>query len=403
MSLTRRSWLAGAVRTSAATALAALPPVRTRRAWAAEPLRIGLLLPYSKVYAVLGESITDGMRVVFESMDNTVAGRRVELVREDEETPQVALRKVRKLVQSDRVDFLVGPVSSAVLAAIRDFVHQNRTLLLVANAGDDSLSRGRCSPSIFRTSFSNWQCGWAFGAYAARKAGKTAFVSGADYAAGHQITGGFKESYTAAGGKVVGEAFAPLGTTDYGSYLAQIKAAAPELSFSFFAGSDAVNFVRQFADYGLKGSIRLTGSGFLVSDDVLPAQGEAALGALSTLHYTNTLDNAENRAFRERYERLTGKPANVYAVQGYDTARVIVEALGKTGGRTDEPDALARAVRGVSFASPRGPVRFDPANQNVIQDFYILEARRAPGGGLVNVAIETVKGVRDPGTGCKLA
>ena len=398
MPLTRRSWLGGALRASAA---AALPFVRPRRASAALPLRIGLLLPYSKVYALLGESITDGMRVVFESLDHTVAGRRVELIREDEETPQVALRKVRKLVQSDRVDVLVGPVSSAVAAAIRDFVHQNRTLLLIANAGDDSLCRERCSPSIFRTSFSNWQTGWAFGAYAARAVGKTAFVSGADYAAGRQITGGFKESFTAAGGRVVGEAFAPLGTADYGAYLAQIKAAGPKLSFSFFAGSDAVNFVRQFADYGLKGSIKLTGSGFLVSDDVLPAQGDAALGARSTLHYANTLDNAENRAFRGRYERLTGRAANVYAVQGYDTARVIVEALGKTGGRTDDPDALARAVRGVSFASPRGRVRFDPATQNVIQDFYILETRRAP-GGLVNVAIETVKDVRDPGTGCKL-
>ncbi len=393
MPITRRTVLAGA-------AVLAAPLGRPRRAAAAEPLRIGLLLPYSRVYATLGESITDGMRVVFEGQGNTVAGRKVELLKEDEETPQVALRKVRKLIQSDQVDVLVGPVSSAVAAAIRDFVHQSKTLLLVANAGDDSLSRDRCSPYIFRTSFSNWQTGWALGAYAARKAGKTAFVSGADYAAGRQITGGFKESYTAAGGRVVGEVFAPLGTADYAAYLAQIKAASPEISFSFFAGSDAVNFVRQFADYGLKGSIKLTGSGFLVSDDVLPAQGDAALGALSCMHYTNVLDTAENRAFRERYQALTGRPANVYAVQGYDTARVIVEALGRTGGKTDDPEALRRAVRGVAFTSPRGPVRFDPSNQNVVQDFYILEVRKV-GGTLANVPLETVKEVRDPG-GCKL-
>ncbi len=199
---------------------------------------------------------------------------------------------------------------------------------------------------------------------------------------------------------MVGEVFAPLGTADYAAYLAQIKAASPEISFSFFAGSDAVNFVRQFADYGLKGSIKLTGSGFLVSDDVLPAQGDAALGALSCMHYTNVLDTAENRAFRERYQALTGRPANVYAVQGYDTARVIVEALGRTGGKTDDPEALRRAVRGVAFTSPRGPVRFDPSNQNVVQDFYILEVRKV-GGTLANVPLETVKEVRDPG-GCKL-
>jgi branched-chain amino acid transport system substrate-binding protein len=399
MSITRRSWLAAAGRAAAGGVLAASPLLRVGVAAAAEPLRVGLLLPYSKVYAVLGESITDGMRVAFEAADNTAAGRKVELVREDEETPQVALRKVRKLVQSDQVDFLVGPVSSAVAAAIRDFVHQSRVPLLVANAGDDSLSRERCSQYIFRTSFSNWQTGWAFGAYAARKVGKTAFVSGADYAAGRQITGGFKESYVAAGGRVIGEAFAPLGTTDYGPYLAQIKAAAPELSFSFFAGSDAVNFVRQYAEYGLKASIKLTGSGFLLSDDVLPAQGDAALGALSTMHYTNVLDNPENRSFKERYQRLTGKPANVYAVQGYDTARVITDALGKTAGATGDRDALMKAIRGVAFASPRGRFRFDPATHNVVQDFYILEVRRGE-GGLVNAPLETVKDVRDPG-GCK--
>jgi branched-chain amino acid transport system substrate-binding protein len=307
---------------------------------------------------------------------------------------------VRKLLQSDKVDFVVGPVSSAVAAAIRDFVHQSRVPLLIANAGDDSLSRERCSPYIFRTSFSNWQCGWAFGAYAAKNVGKTAFVSGADYAAGRQITGGFKEAFTAAGGKVVGEAFAPLGTTDYGSYLAQIKSAAPEMSFSFFAGSDAVNFVRQYADYGLKRTIKLAGSGFLVSDDVLPAQGDAALGALSTLHYTNVLETPENRQFVERYRKLTAKPANVYGVQGHDTARVIIEALGTTGGKSDDPDALVRAIRDVTFQSPRGRFRFDPATHNVVQDFYILETRKTA-AGLVNVPLETVKDVRDPG-GCRL-
>ncbi len=398
MSITRRTLLAGAARAAAGAAVLAGPFGRPARA-AAAPLRIGLLLPYSKVYAALGESITDGMRLVFEAQGSTVAGRKVELIKEDEETPQVALRKVRKLVQSDKVDVLVGPVSSAVAAAIRDFVHQSKVLLLVANAGDDSLSRERCSHFIVRTSFSNWQLGWAFGSYAARKLGKAAFVSGADYAAGRQITGGFRESYTQAGGKVIGEAFAPLGTTDYGSYLAQIKAAAPDLSFSFFAGSDAVNFVRQYADYGLKSGIKLTGSGFLVSEDVLPAQGDAALGALSALHYTSALDTPENRSFKERYQKLTGRVANAYAVQGYDTARVIVEALGKTGGRTDDPEALRQAVRGVIFTSPRGPFRLDPANQNVVQDFYVMETRKV-GGALVNVPVETIKDVRDPG-GCK--
>ncbi|MBI4390451.1 MAG: ABC transporter substrate-binding protein, partial [candidate division NC10 bacterium] len=120
-----------------------------------KPLKVGLLLPYSKVYAVLGESITNGMRVVFEAEGNRVAGRPLELLREDTEvSPPVALRKLRKFLTSDQVDFVVGPVSSAVAAAIRDPIHHARVILLNANAGDNALTRERCSPYIFRTSFS---------------------------------------------------------------------------------------------------------------------------------------------------------------------------------------------------------------------------------------------------------
>jgi branched-chain amino acid transport system substrate-binding protein len=362
-----------------------------------KPLKVGLLLPYSKVYAVLGESITNGMRVVFEAEGNRVAGRPVELLREDTEvSPPVALRKLRKFLTSDQVDFVVGPVSSAVAAAIRDPIHHARVILLNANAGDNALTRERCSPYIFRTSFSNWQTSYGLGAWAKQHLGPTAYLSGSDYAAGYQIVGAFKESFMAAGGTVVGEAYVKLGSTDYAATMAQIGAAAPALSFSFFAGSDAVHFVKQFAEFGLKGRVRLTGAGFLVSDDVLESQGEAAVGAIGTLHYSRTLGNPQNLEFRKRYQALAGKTPDVYAVQGYDTARVIVEALRITGGDTADPDRLSRAIRGIQFDSPRGRFRFDPATHNVINDMYVLEVRRGE-EGLANYVVGVVKDLKDPG------
>ncbi|MGH7408731.1 MAG: ABC transporter substrate-binding protein, partial [Candidatus Methylomirabilales bacterium] len=145
------------------SAAAGLPFPAVLRAQA-KPLKIGLLLPYSKVYALLGESITNGMRVIFEAEGNRVAGRPVELLREDEESPPVALRKLRKFLTSDQVDLVVGPVSSAVAAAIRDPIHQAKVILLNANAGDNALTRERCSSYIFRTSFSNWQTSYGLGA-----------------------------------------------------------------------------------------------------------------------------------------------------------------------------------------------------------------------------------------------
>ncbi|MBI3080983.1 MAG: ABC transporter substrate-binding protein, partial [candidate division NC10 bacterium] len=193
-----------------------------------------------------------------------------------------------------------------------------------------------------------------------------------------------------------GESYVKLGSTDYAATLAQIGAAAPALSFSFFAGSDAVHFVKQFAEFGLKGKVRLTGAGFLVSDDVLESQGEAAGGAITTLHYTRTLQTPQNLEFRKRYEALVGRPPDVYAVQGHDTARVILEALRQTGGDTADPDRLSRVIRGIQFESPRGRFRFDPATHNVINDMYVMEVRRGE-EGLANYVLAVVKDLKDPG------
>ncbi len=398
--LSRRTFIGGAA-ALAGLATGARPG---RTAAQGPPVKIGLVLPYSQVYAVLGESITAGMQLVFERAQWTVAGRRIELIKEDDEVnPQVGLRKTKKLIESDGVDFLVGPVSSGVLAAIRDTVHQAKQILLVANAGNDEISRDRCSRYIFRTSFSNWQPNSPMGGWVAAHVGRAAFVIGPKYSAGFDQIRAFKETFVAAGGRVVGEDYTPFPVNeDFAPFLTKIRQAAPPVVYAFFSGSQAVRFVRQYDEFALRAGSRLCGSGFLTETDVLPAQGKAALGILTGHFYSTLLDNPANKRFVREYREKFKHTPDGFAVQGYDTAQTIVAALNATGGDTRNKDRLIEALRAVEFDSPRGRFRFDPKTQNVIQPFIYIREVREVGGELANVVIDHVANVRDPGTGCTL-
>ena len=397
--LTRRRFLAGA----GAVAVSAAAGARWAAAQA-RPLKIGLVLPYSNVYAVLGESITEGMQLVFDREGWTVAGRKLELIKEDDEVnPQVGLRKTKKLIESDHVDFLVGPVSSGVLAAIRDTVHQARQILLVANAGNDEISRERCSRYIFRTSFSNWQPNWPMGSWVAAHVGKEAYLIAPKYSAGFDMMKAFKETFTAAGGRVVGEDYTPFPVNeDFAPFLTKIRQAAPRVVYAFYSGSQAVRFVKQYDEFGLKATSRLCGAGFLTETDVLPAQGKSALGIITGHFYSTLLDNPTNKRFVREFREKFKKTPDGFAVQGHDTAQAILFALRATGGDTQDKDRVIEALRRAEFDSPRGRFRFDPRTQNVIQPFIYVREVREVGGELANAVIDRVADVRDPGTGCTL-
>jgi len=401
MGLTRRRFLRGVATTAAGAVLGG--PARQARA-APAPIKIGLLLPYSNVYAVLGESITDGLSLAFERAGWTVAGRRVELIKEDDEVnPQVGLRKAKKLIESDGVDFLVGPVSSGVLAAIRDTVHQTRQILVVANAGNDEISRDRCSRYIFRASFSNWQPNAPMGSWVAAHVAKEAYLVAPKYAAGFDMMRAFKETFVAAGGKVVGEDYTPFPVNeDFAPFLTKINQAAPKVVYAFFSGSQAVRFVRQYDEFGLRARSKLCGAGFLTESDVLPAQGQSALGIITGHFYSTLLDNPANKAFVRAFRAKYARTPDGFAVQGYDSAQVIAHGLTATGGDTRDKDRLLEALRGVEFDSPRGRFRFDPRTQNVIQPFIYVREVREVDGELANVVVDRIANVRDPGTGCTL-
>ncbi len=399
--LTRRKFLGGASAVAAGTAVG--PWVLRAHAQGA-PIKIGVVLPYTGVYAVLGESITQAMEMVFARENWTVAGRKIEMVKEDDEMkPPVGIRKTEKLIDSDKVDILTGPVHSGILMGMRDKVHNSKTILIVSNAGADAISRERCSKWIFRTSFSNWQPCQPMGGWVAKNVSKDVFLTAPNYQAGKDMMNAFKETFVPAGGKVVDEDYPKLGETDYAPYLTKIKQSGAKAVFAFFSGTDAVNFVKQFASFGLKQSIKLTGAGFLTEPDVLPAQGTSALGVITGHFYTPLLDNAVNHRFVKDFrDKYFGKMPDGFACQGFDTAEVILRALKAVNGDTQDKDKLVAAIEKVEFDSPRGRFRFDPKTHNVIQPFIYVREVREVYGGLNNVPIDKVADVRDPGTGCTL-
>ena len=300
------------------------------------------------------------------------------------------------MVEQDEVDFVTGIVSSGVLVSLRDFFHDNQKLLLCSNAGANALSRGLKTPYVWRTSFTNWMAPHAMGTWAFENVGRTAIISVPDYAAGENNVTGFTNSFEAAGGKVLSVQRTPFPNMgDPAPFMAELADSEAELVYSFYSGGAAVTFVTAYADFGLNEQKPLLSAGFMVEEDVLPAQGEAAKGIRSALHWAVLLDNAENNAFRDDYKEKTGNDPNVFAMQGFDTGRVIVEMLNRTEGNT-EVDKMIEALDGISFDSPRGPFKLDANSQAPEHKEYVREVQEVD-GVLHNVVIEDLGLVKDPG------
>ncbi|WP_376093684.1 ABC transporter substrate-binding protein [Roseomonas sp. CCTCC AB2023176] len=373
------------------------------RARAAEPIKIGALLSYSGVFASIGDEITNAMQLAFDHAGGTVAGRPITIVRADTEVrPNVALTKARELVGSDRVDLLVGPVSSSESIPLRDFAHQRRIPLIMPHAALDNLFGERCSPYILRTSFSGNQFGRPMAAWLAQRGVRTITLMAPDYVGPRDLMEKFEAEFTRQGGQIVGREFTPFQRThDFGPYLARVKQQRPDATWVSYGGAEAINFVRQAADFRLSEATRVTGSGWTVSPLVLPAQGDAALGFQGLLNYAPSIDTPENRRFQADYRSRHGRTASEFGAQGYDTGLFIAAALRALDGRTDDKLALARAIRDARIVGARGPARIDPATNNIVQNMYIVEVRRGSNGPELAV-LDTMPAVTDEPNGCQM-
>jgi branched-chain amino acid transport system substrate-binding protein len=347
-------------------------------------VKIGLLIPTSGVYAPLGTDMRNGFDLYLQEHGNKLGGKTVQVVEANEgQDPSTAVPAAQRLIQQDKVNVLTGVVSSASGLALRDVVQKTKVPFIVSNAGNAGITKG--AKYVWRTSFVNQDVAAALGPYVAEKAsGKPIYIIASDYAAGHEFADGFKASFVKAGGKVAGEAFPPFGTTsNYQPYLAKIQRSKAAGVFAFFAGAEAVSFVSQYADFGLKGKTPLYGTGFLTEGGVLKAQGAKALGVFTSLHYSSQLQNSVNASFAAAYQKKYGVPPTNYAVNSYDAAAVLDKALASGTG----PDQIVAGLQSIGqIQSPRGTWSFD-ANHDPRQVYYLREVVKQ-GGGMVNKIVK---------------
>ena len=360
-------------------------------------LKVGFMLPYTGTYASLGNAITNGFKLAVKESGGKLGGREVEFASVDDESdPSKAPENANKLIKRDHVDVLVGTVHSGVALAMAKVARDNNTLMIVPNAGAGDLTGPLCAPNLFRTSFTMWQSGYAMGKVALEEKKKTAVTFTWKYAAGEESVSGFKEAFEAGGGKVVKQLSLPFPGVEFQSYLTEIAATKPDVVYVFFAGGGAVKFVKDYAAAGLKASIPLYGAGFL-TDGTLEAQGDAAQGLLTTLHYADGLTNPKDKAFRAAYLKAYGIEADVYAMQGYDSAQLLAAGLTAVKGDTSKRAALIAAMEQARIDSPRGPMTLSKAH-NPVNDIYL---RRVEGkqNKVVRVAVPALA---DPARGCKM-
>jgi len=386
----KRSILAAAL---AAAAVGVVAP----GAQAQQKLKVGLMLPYSGTYAALGTAIENGFRLYVAEQGGKLGGREIEYFKVDDESePSKATDNVGKLIKRDNVDVIVGTVHSGVAMAMAKAAKDSGTLLIIPNAGAVAVTGPMCAENIFRSSFSNWQPGYAMGEVAAKKGMKKAVTITWKYAAGDESVGGFKEAFEKGGGQVVKELSLPFPNVEFQPLLTEIASLRPDVVYTFFAGGGAVKFVKDYAAAGLKKTIPLYGAGF-ITDGTLEAQGADADGLLTTLHYGDGLDNPKDKAFRAAYEKAYKVAPDVYAVQGYDAAQMLAIGLNATHGDVAKKAEFAKAVTAARIDSPRGAFTIG-ASHNPVQDMYLRQVVGKE-NRVIGIA---AKALADPGAGCRM-
>jgi branched-chain amino acid transport system substrate-binding protein len=378
-----------------ATAVTLAMPVAMAQAPA--KLKVGFMLPATGTFAALGTAIENGFRLHLAEQGGKLGGREVEFFKVDDESdPSKAIDNVNKLIKRDNVDVLVGSVHSGVAMAMARVAKGSGTLMINPNGGADAVTGAMCAVNIFRTSFSNWQPGFAIGQAMAAKGHKTAATITWKYAAGDEMAKGFKEGFEKAGGKITKELNLPFPNVEFQALLTEIASAKPDAVFSFFAGGGAVKFVKDYDAAGLKKTIPLFGTGFL-TDGTLEAQGASADGVLTALHYADGLNTPRDNAFRLAYAKAFKMQPDVYAVQGYDAAQLLNIGLTAVKGDAKNAAGFSAAVTKATIDSPRGKFTMSKAH-NPIQDMYL---RQVSGKENKVVGIAS-KALADPARGCNM-
>jgi branched-chain amino acid transport system substrate-binding protein len=350
-------------------------------AWAADKVKVGFVSTLSGPSAALGVDIRDAFMLAVKLNGGKLGGLPADVtIVDDQFKPDVGKQAFERLVKRDRVDFMTGVVfSNIMLAGLPEAVNA-KTFYLSPNAAPSPIAGKGCSPYFFAVSWPNDAYHEAAGQYATNQGVKSAFLLAPNYQAGKDSLAGFKRFYK---GQVVAEVYSKLGQLDYAAELAEIRAAKPEVVYTFLPGGMGINFIKQFVAAGLNKTTKLIQPGFGTDQDVIRAVGEPMLGLFDAAHWGMDLDNAANKRFVAEFEKEYKRLPTVYASQGYDTALLIDAAVKAVGGKLDDKDALRAAIKAAKFDSVRGDFKFN-TNQYPIQNYYLREIQKDAQGRLVN-------------------
>jgi branched-chain amino acid transport system substrate-binding protein len=389
MELTRRALpvftLAAALATGAA-------------AEAADPVKVGLILTFSGAFADNARQIENGIKLYMQQHGDTVAGRKIELVRRDTggPAPDVAKRHAQELVVREKVDFLAGFVLTPNALAAADIATEAKRPLIIMNAATSVITSK--SPYVARVSFTLPQVTAPLGEWAARNGIKQVYTMVTDYGPGHDAEAAFKKAFTAAGGMIVGEVRTPIRSPDFAAYLQRVKDAAPQALFVFVpAGEQPVAVTKTLTDLGMTGSaLKIIGTGDVTEDGALARMDDSVLGFITSHHYSYAHDSPANRDYVKAYEAAFGSELrpNFMSVGGYDGIAAIYEVVRRLDGKLD-PDKAMAVLKGMKIASPRGEVVIDPETRDVVQTVYIRRVEKE-GGKLVNKEFDSIANVKDP-------
>ena len=367
-------------------------------AQAAEPLKIGMVLPMSGPFSAYGKQIEHGARLYLEQSGGTFSGRKVELIIKDDTgvAPEISKRAAQELVVKDKVDILAGFGLTPSAFAVAPIATEAKKPMIVMNAATSAITTK--SDYILRVSHTLPMVTAPIATWAAKNNIKKVFTLVADYGPGHDAEAQFKKTFTAAGGEVVGEVRTPVKNPDFAPFLQKIKDAKPQAVFLFVPpGEQTIAFTKGFVERDLaKAGIRIIATGDLTGEDVIDGVGDNALGIVNSMQYSETHNSPENKAYVAAYYKAYPKDRpDFMSVGGYDGLQLIAKTLEKTGGDATG-DKFMAAAKGMAWTSPRGPVSIDPQTRDIVQTIYIRKVEKV-NGKLQNMEFESVPNFKDPG------
>jgi branched-chain amino acid transport system substrate-binding protein len=363
------------------------------------PIKIGIVLSYSGGdNVILGKMADAAFAAFMKQHGDTIAGRKVVLIKRDDTgiAPEVAKRLAQELIVQDHVDLLIGASYTPNAIAMASVSTQAKVPYFIVNAATSNIIAKQ--PYSARFAFTTAQITQPFANWAYKGGAKTAFAVFQDYGPGLDAGHTFEKTFTAAGGKMLGDAAIPVDTKDFTAYIQKVKDAKPDVMFLFInASGGGVDFIKALRASGFdKTGIKFLATGDLVDEAILPTEGDSALGIVTTFDYSAMHDSKMNRDFITAFKAAYGSDQlpTFEAVQAYDCMAAAYKVLEAQKGVID-PDKTMDILKGWKWESPRGPVELDANTRDLIQTVYFRKVERR-NGLLGNYEFDKTPAVKDP-------